>query len=154
MGCRPTGGKMTFDPGRFACTLVAGMTDAVIYADEAGLIRVWNAGAVRMFGFTGGTRWANRSTSSSPEACKPGTGRAVAKPCEPGRPSTRMVRYWRPAVRKDGTRLSVELTIVPFTGEDGTMTGITAIMRDVTARFEELRTLRKEIAASRAGDPG
>jgi PAS domain S-box-containing protein len=57
-----------------------------------------------------------------------------------------------PAMRKDGTRLSVEFTIVPFTGEDGTMTGIAAIMRDVTARFEELRALRNEVAAPRAGN--
>jgi PAS domain-containing protein len=53
-----------------------------------------------------------------------------------------------PAVRKDGTRLSVEFTIVPFTGDNGQMAGIAAIMRDVTARFDELRALRKQLAES------
>jgi PAS domain S-box-containing protein len=52
-----------------------------------------------------------------------------------------------PAIRKDGTRISVEFTIVPFTGDAGEMIGIAAIMRDGTARFEELRALRKELAA-------
>jgi PAS domain S-box-containing protein len=52
-----------------------------------------------------------------------------------------------PAIRKDGTRLSVEFTIVPFTGDDGRITGIAAIMRDVTARFQELQSLRKQLVA-------
>ena len=48
-----------------------------------------------------------------------------------------------PALRKDGTRISVEFTIVPFLDPDGRMTGIAAIMRDATSSFEELRALRK-----------
>jgi PAS domain S-box-containing protein len=54
-----------------------------------------------------------------------------------------------PAMRKDGARISVEFTIVPFTDDAGPMIGIAAIMRDVTARFEELRALRKEVVAHR-----
>ena len=56
-----------------------------------------------------------------------------------------------PAVRKDGARISVEFTIVPFADDVGQMIGIAAIMRDVTARFEELRALRKELAAISVG---
>src|SRR5438874_5946201 len=41
-----------------------------------------------------------------------------------------------PAVRKDGTRMSVEFTIVPFSNDSGQMIGIAAIMRDTTTRFE------------------
>jgi PAS domain S-box-containing protein len=52
-----------------------------------------------------------------------------------------------PAIRKDGAQVSVEFTIVPFTGESGQMIGIAAIMRDATARFEELRTLRRQLAS-------
>jgi PAS domain S-box-containing protein len=55
-----------------------------------------------------------------------------------------------PAVRKDGARISVEFTIVPFVDASGRMSGIAAIMRDATKSFEELRTLRKEIAALHA----
>ena len=52
-----------------------------------------------------------------------------------------------PAIRKDGTRLSVAFTIVPFIDDKGGMIGIAAIMRDVTTQFEEMRALRKEVAA-------
>jgi len=48
-------------------------------------------------------------------------------------------------VRKDGTRVSVEFTIVPFSDDAGRMIGIAAIMRDATARFEELRALRRQL---------
>jgi signal transduction histidine kinase len=43
----------------------------------------------------------------------------------------------------------VEFTIVPFRGDDGSMAGIAAIMRDVTQRFEEMRALRKQVAELR-----
>jgi hypothetical protein len=33
----------------FARALVAGMPDASVHADAAGVIRLWNAGAARMF---------------------------------------------------------------------------------------------------------
>jgi PAS domain-containing protein len=40
------------EPPRFADRVVADMPDAVVYADAEGTIRVWNRGAVRIFGFT------------------------------------------------------------------------------------------------------
>ena len=60
-----------------------------------------------------------------------------------------------PALRKDGTRLSVEFSILPFRDGGGTITAMGAIMRDVTKRFEELKALRKAAAsrAEAAGEP-
>jgi PAS domain S-box-containing protein len=55
-----------------------------------------------------------------------------------------------PALRKDGTRISVEFTIIPFQNAQGQMEGICALMRDVTARFEETRALKRELAALKA----
>jgi hypothetical protein len=51
-----------------------------------------------------------------------------------------------PAIRKDGRRISVAFTIVPFVDDQGSMKGIAAIMSDVTAQFEETRALRKQVA--------
>src|SRR5437899_4676461 len=42
---------MDGDVERFAATLVESMADAVIYADAEGIVRFWNPGAERMFGF-------------------------------------------------------------------------------------------------------
>ena len=51
-----------------------------------------------------------------------------------------------PAVRKDGTTVSIEFTIVPLKGESGQIIGMVAVMRDVTLRFEEIRTLKRRLA--------
>ncbi len=42
---------MELDPAHFADRLVSGMSDAVVYADAEGVIRLWNRGATRIFGF-------------------------------------------------------------------------------------------------------
>src|SRR5580700_8746071 len=47
-----TGAVMTFDPDRFAVTLLASMPDAAVYSDAEGKIRYWNKGAEGIFGFT------------------------------------------------------------------------------------------------------
>ena len=49
-----------------------------------------------------------------------------------------------PALRKDGARISVEFTILPFRDRQGRILGIAATLRDVTKRFEEMKVLRKE----------
>jgi PAS domain S-box-containing protein len=51
-----------------------------------------------------------------------------------------------PARRKDGSRISVEFSILPFRDADGKIIGMRAIMRDVTQRFAELKALRKAVA--------
>lgn len=56
-----------------------------------------------------------------------------------------------PGLRKDGGRISLEFTIVPLRDPAGRMEGIAAILRDVTRRFEELRALRRQVAAVREG---
>jgi len=57
-------------------------------------------------------------------------------------------------VRKDGTRLSLEFTIVPLTDGDGRIAGVAALMRDVSARFEETRELKRKLAALAGAAPG
>jgi hypothetical protein len=55
-----------------------------------------------------------------------------------------------PALRKDGTRISIEFTILPVRDAADAVLGIAAFLRDVTRRFEELRGLRREVAALQA----
>ena len=56
-----------------------------------------------------------------------------------------------PSMRDDGRKISVEFTIVPLRDEEGKMNGIAAVMGDVTAKFEEVKELRRKLAdASRS----
>jgi PAS domain S-box-containing protein len=51
-----------------------------------------------------------------------------------------------PAIRKDGAQISIEFTIVSLRDGTGGLIGLAAIMRDVTARFEETHALKKQLA--------
>ena len=56
-----------------------------------------------------------------------------------------------PALRKDGTRISIEFTVLPFRDDTGHIVGIAAILRDVTKRFEEMKALRQQLGERGAG---
>src|SRR4051812_33342087 len=145
---------MELDPQQFAELLVAGMPDAIVYADAEGLIRFWNSGATRIFGFTEAESIGQPLDIIIPERLRSRHWTGFRETMRTGRS-----RYGEgqllavPAIRKDGASISVEFTIVPFADESGQMIGIAAVMRDVTARFEELRTLRRQVAASGSAPP-
>src|SRR5262249_41060189 len=58
-----------------------------------------------------------------------------------------------PALTKDGRQISVEFTIVLLRDAEQQVAGMAAILRDVTARFEEVRRLKRQ-PAGRGRRPG
>lgn len=139
---------MTFDNESFARDLVTHMPDAVVYADAEGVIRFWNDGAARIFGFTAAQALGQSLDIIIPENLRERHWSGFDKTMRTGQS-----RYGSgdtlsvPAVRQDGTRISVDFTIVPFHDADGSMAGIAAVMRDVTAQFNEMRRLRRAAQA-------
>ncbi len=135
----------------FAETLVANMGDAVVFADRGGIIRYWNRGAARLFGHT-----ADIAVGQSLDLIIPERLRARHWHGYNETMRTAKTRYGEgqilsvPAIRKDGKQVSVAFTILPFADSAGSLTGIAAIMRDVTMQFEELRALRRQLATALA----
>lgn len=138
------------DIDRFYRRLVRDTADAIVYADAEGRIGFWNAGAERIFGFS--------------------AAEAVGKPLDIIIPESLRQRHWNgyrqtvrsgksrygvgdvlavPALRKDGKRISVEFTILPFHDRAGRTLGMAATLRDVTKRFDEMNALRAALAAKR-----
>jgi PAS domain S-box-containing protein len=141
---------MQLPPGlpRFAESVIANMSDAVVYADAEGTIRVWNPGAVRIFGFAEGEALGHSLDIIIPANLRERHWHGFGQTMRSGQSRYAVGQLLSvPAIRKDGARISVEFIIVPFSDDAGRMIGIAAIMRDATARFEELRTLRRELAA-------
>lgn len=142
---------MSFDLPRFCLDLVTRAADAVIYADDSGTIRFWNVGASRVFGFAEDEAVGQSLDLIIPQNLRERHWQGFDRTMRTGES-----RYGAgdllavPAMRKDGTRISVEFTIVPFRNDSGRIDGIAAILRDVTARFEETRALRRELAAAHA----
>ena len=145
---------MEFDPQRFAERLVAGMSDALVYADAAGTIRFWNSGATRIFGFAEAEAIGRSLDIIIPERLRARHWTGFRETMRTGQSRYNLGQMLAvPAIRKDGASISVEFTIVPFADDSGQIVGIAAIMRDVTARFEELRNLRRQMAAAGSAPP-
>src|SRR4051812_17038697 len=131
---RNPGAIMQFDRDQFAGTLVAGMPDAIIYADADGNILFWNAGAARMFGFSESEAVGKSLDIIVPDGLRDRHWSGYRNTMRTGQTQYDDGQVLSvPAKRKDGTRLSVEFTIVPFADDAGQMIGIAAVMRNTTA---------------------
>jgi PAS domain S-box-containing protein len=121
--------------------------DAIVTADKDGIIRFWNPAAARIFGFTSAQAVGQSLDIIIPERLRKrhwdGYARVMA-----GAKS----RYGDgdllavPAIKADGAQISIEFTIIPLQDAGGALNGFAAIMRDVTARFEQMRALKRKLA--------
>lgn len=127
--------------------ILAAASDAVVATDTDGVILLWNPGAERIFGHTREEAVGRSLDLIIPERLRAAHWQGWRRVIESGES-----RYGEgdllsvPGVHKDGRRVSVEFTIVVLKDEHGRMTGMASLMRDVTAQFEELKALRKQIA--------
>jgi PAS domain S-box-containing protein len=137
-------------PEDFRARLAVDCPDAIIYADAAGHIRFWNAAATRIFGFTEAEALGARLDLVIPERLRGRYWEGYDKVMGGGES-----RYGEgallavPTLHKEGRQISVEFTILPLRDAAGNLLGIAAFLRDATARFEEMRALRREVAALR-----
>jgi PAS domain S-box-containing protein len=126
--------------------IVAGSPDAILYAERDGLIRYWNAGAERIFGFPAAEALGQSLDIIVPERLRARHWEGWDHVLETG-----VTRYGGaetlsvPATRKDGSTLSVDFTIQMVRDEGGRILGFAAILRDVTARFEREKALKAKV---------
>ncbi len=125
--------QFVFD--RFCHTVVREARDAVIFADRDGIIRFWNAGAQRIFGFKEAEATGRSLDIIIPEDLRARHWSGFKETMRTGKTrygagNTLAVR----AMRKDGRPISIEFSIVPFRGADGAISGIAAILRGVHER--------------------
>jgi len=132
---------------RLAAALLSTRSDAIVAADRDGIIRFWNPGAARIFGHSADDAVGRSLDLIIPERLRQRHWDGYRRTMETGQS-----RYGEgdllsvPAIRRDGTTVSIEFTIVPLNSASGETTGMLAIMRDVTRRFEELRSLKRQLA--------
>ncbi len=130
-----------------AGAVMATVSDAIIAADKDNIVRFWNPGAERIFGYTRDEAIGQSLDIIIPDRLRKrhwdGYRRVMA-----GGES----RYGHgdilavPGIKKDGTAISVEFTIISLMDDSGGLIGVAAIMRDVTTRFNEMRALKRRLA--------
>jgi PAS domain S-box-containing protein len=125
--------------------LIEAVGDAVMVADARGAIILWNPACERMFGYTEAESLGRSLDMIIPQRQQQRHWDGYNKTMETG-----ITRYGNdvlrvPAVHKDGHTLSIAFTVALLRSPDGKVSGIAAVIRDETARFNDERALRKRL---------
>lgn len=129
-----------------AQAIVGSSPDAIVFADLEGTIRGWNAAAERMFGY-GASEAIGRSLDIIiPENLRARHWAGYREVMRTGitRYGTELLAV--PALRKDGSRLSLEFAVALVRAPGGELAGIVATLRDVTERWRRDKELRERLA--------
>ena len=125
-----------------ARTLLIDGPDAVIYADREGVIRFWNSGATRIFGFSEDEALGRSLDLIIPERLRERHWTGFSHMMQTGQSRYAADELLSvPALTKSGNTLSIQFTVVAVKS-NGTLAGIVAVLRDVTETFAELKRLR------------
>jgi PAS domain S-box-containing protein len=125
--------------------LVEAIGDAIIVSDKEGKITLWNRAAERIFGFTEEEALGKSLDLIIPQRLQARHWEGYDKTMKTGQ-----TRYGNdvlkvPAVHKDGRALSIAFTVALLYSAPEQLSGIVAVIRDETSRFQEERNLRKRI---------
>ncbi len=127
--------------------IVESSPDGIIFADQDGIIRLWNAGAERIFGYTSGEAVGQMLDIIVPEKIRERHWEGYFRVMKTGE-----TRYGKdllsvPGIRKDGSRVSLEFSVALIRDEDGALLGISAVIRDVTARWQKEREMEERLVS-------
>lgn len=143
---------MTSQSPEWLCRqIVERAPDAMIVADPEGSIRLWNPGAETLFGYTAEEALGRSLDLIIPERLRARHWEGFRRAMAAGTTKYGRELLGVPAIRRDGSRFSLEFSVALLKGPGGEVIGVAAIMRDVTERFQEQQQLRKRLAALEAG---
>ncbi len=136
-----------------AASILRCMPEALIFSDNEGLIRAWNAGAEQVFGFSAAEALGQSLDIIIPERMRrahwDGFHAAVARGgTKPGR--TSMITR---SLHKSGEQIYVDMSFAMVKDEAGQLIGSLAVAREATARYTEEKNLRRQLAELSAARP-
>jgi PAS domain S-box-containing protein len=123
--------------------IVESSADAIISKDLNGVIATWNKGAERLFGYLEQEAIGKPITMLIPEQHRDEEGRIL----ERIRNGERIDHFETVRRRKDGSLVSISLTVSPITDDAGRIVGASKIARDITEqkrREEQIGLLARE----------
>jgi len=129
--------------------IVASSDDAIVSKSLDGIIRSWNAGAERLFGYTAAEAVGRSVTLLIPPELLD-EERVILDRLRRGE---RVEHFETVRVAKDGRRIDISLTVSPIRDADGRVIGASKVARDVTGRKRAdaaLRETERALAADRA----
>jgi PAS domain S-box-containing protein len=129
-----------------AAAVVKESAEAIVVTDPAGIIRLWNDGAARIFGYSPAEALGQSLDVIIPEKLRERHWKGYFQTMATGytRYGDKLLSV--PASHRDGHRLSIEFSVALLRDDAGQIVGISAIMREVTERRNAERALRARIA--------
>jgi PAS domain S-box-containing protein len=126
--------------------LLEALGDAVIVADGEGRVQLWPPAAERIFGYPAAEALGRSLDLIIPERfrARHWTGYHEVMRTGATRYGADVLRV--PAVRQDGSPISIAFTVALLRDATGRVTGIAAVVRDETARWAEEQALRRRLA--------
>ncbi len=120
--------------------------DAFVFADGEGIIRLWNRGAERLFGYTADEACGESLDLIIPENLRGRHWDGYRRVMATGETGYAARLLSAPALRKDGARISVEFSMAIIRDRTGAIVGSGAVMRDVTERWQREKALKERLA--------
>lgn len=140
---RPTDGGSALAAQHFAA-IVASSDDAIVSKDLEGIIQSWNQGAEHLFGYTAEEIIGQPITVIIPEDRHDEETLILNRV----RNGERVAPYETVRRRKDGSMVSISLTVSPIRSLEGRVIGASKIARDISRRKqaeEQQRLLVREL---------
>ncbi len=104
--------------------------DAMLTLNLEGLITTWNAGAERIYGYTAAEIVGRHGDLLVPAGRRTDVRNILTTLAE----GEQMEEFQAELVRKDGTTVMVMVTLASIADKAGTITGLSAVVRDITAQ--------------------
>ncbi len=118
------------DERKLLSLIVESSEDAIIGMSLDSIIRSWNRGAERMFGYDAAEAVGRSINIIVPEARQKEVSEYMEKICRGGQ----IDHYETVRLHKSGAPINVSLTISPVVERDGMIIGASAISKDITAQ--------------------
>jgi PAS domain S-box-containing protein len=134
--------------------IVESSPEAIVFSDRDGIIRIWNGGAEAIFGYSAREAVGESLDIIVPENMRERHWEGYSRVMKTGATKYGKDLLTVPGIRKDGSRVSLEFSVALIRDEDGVLLGISAVLRDVTARWQKEREMKERIAALEAQAKG
>ena len=129
-----------------AAAVVKESPEAIVVTDPVGLIRLWNDGAARMFGYSADEAMGQNLDLIIPEKLRERHWKGYFQTMATGytRYGDKLLSV--PATHRDGQRLSIEFSVALLRDDADQIVGISAVMREITERRNAEREMRAKIS--------
>jgi PAS domain S-box-containing protein len=126
--------------------LVEQMPDAVIFADREGIVRIWNDGALAVFGYTAAEMLGRGLDVIIPEDLRQRHNQGYVRAMASGHTRLGNRVMTTRSIHKNKSKIYVDLSFAVIENESGLVVGALAVGRNVTERYLSDKALRKRLA--------